>query len=67
MNSLLNIVESLDYQKSQFGRIILGRDALYALARTNIVPVVRVGERKIFFPKTSLDKVFSGEIQLEGK
>lgn len=67
MSDLLNIGESIEYQKTQFGRVVFGRDALYALAHTNAVPVVRVGERKIFFPKASLDRVLSGEIQLGGK
>jgi hypothetical protein len=61
MNKLLNVVEAMEYQKSNHGRVIFGRDALYALAHTKAVPVVNVGGRKIFFPISSIERILSGE------
>jgi hypothetical protein len=61
MSKLLNVGEAIEYQKSNHGRVIYGRDALYALAHAKAVPVVNVGGRKIFFPTSSIDRILSGE------
>jgi hypothetical protein len=63
MSNLLNARESVAWQKEKFGRVIFGIDSLYAVARTSKIPVVRVGEKKIFFPVSSLEKLMSGEVQ----
>ena len=62
MSNLFNAREALQWQISKFGRVIFGIDSLYAVARTGKVPVVRVGEKKIFFPESSLERLMSGEV-----
>lgn len=57
---ILTIPEALRYQKELYGRIVFGRDALYAVARAGRVPVVRVGQHRILFPRTSIDLLLSG-------
>lgn len=43
----------------------IGRDTLYAIARSGRVPVVRYGS-KILFPRSTLDLIASGKIDLFG-
>lgn len=62
MSDLLNARESVLWQREKFGRVIFGIDSLYAVARTGKIPVVRVGEKKLFFPISSLEKLLSGEV-----
>jgi excisionase family DNA binding protein len=43
----------------------IGRDCLYAIARSGRVPVVKYGSKKLF-PRSSLDLIASGTINLSG-
>ena len=43
----------------------VGRDTLYAIARSGRVPVVKYGSKKLF-PRSSLDLIASGTIDLTG-
>ena len=58
---LLSIQQSKQYLEGA-----IGIDALYSIARQKLVPVVRVGGGKILFPKSSLDLLVSGAIDLSG-
>jgi hypothetical protein len=61
MAKLYSPRESVQWQKERQGRVIFGLDLMYAIAREGRVPVVRVGNHKIFFPELSLEKLMSGE------
>jgi hypothetical protein len=63
MTKLYSPRESVQWQKDRQGRVIFGLDLMYAIAREGKIPVVRVGEKKIFFPVSSLEKLMSGEVQ----
>ena len=63
MTKLYSPRESVQWQKTHQGRVIFGLDSMYAIARTNKVPVVRVGNHKIYFPESSLERLMSGEVQ----
>jgi excisionase family DNA binding protein len=43
----------------------IGRDTLYAIARSGRVPVVKYGNKKLF-PRSSLDLIASGTINFNG-
>lgn len=62
---LLTVNEAIRYQRDAYGHVAHGRDALYAMARTNLVPVVRSGKRKILFPCSSIDLLLSGTVHRE--
>jgi|GEM_PF-2264671 len=61
---LLNVTEALTYQRDNSGHVAFGRDALYAIARRRLVPVVVVGTRKVLFPPSSIDLLLSGTVAL---
>jgi hypothetical protein len=63
MTKLYSPRESVKWQKDHQGRVIFGLDSMYAIARAGKIPVVRVGNHKIFFPESSLEKLMSGEVQ----
>jgi hypothetical protein len=60
MSKLLNPREAVAWQREHQGRVIFGLDSLYAIARQGTVPVVKVGNHKIFFPVSSLEKLLAG-------
>jgi hypothetical protein len=62
-NTILSIPEALVMQRQKFGRVVVGRDCLYAAARLGCVPVIR-NQRRVYFPLASLEKLLSGEVQL---
>jgi hypothetical protein len=45
----------------------IGRDGLYRLAHSGKISVVWIGRSKLLFPKSSLDRILSGEIKIEVK
>jgi hypothetical protein len=57
--SLYSIRDSYEYLERQ-----ISTDALYAIAQQQLVPVVRIGAGKILYPKSSLDQIASGQIDL---
>lgn len=57
---VFTVAEAIEYQKQEYGRVVYGRDALYAIARQPIVPIIRVGKGRIFFPRSSLDILLNG-------
>ena len=59
---ILTINEAVEYQRTEFGRVAFGRDALYAAARANLLPVVRVGTRRIYIPISGLEQLMNGSI-----
>lgn len=52
---LLTVVEAVDYQRDIYGRVAYGRAALYALAHSGSLKVIKNGKRKILFPIRTLD------------
>ena len=52
---LLNVAEAVDYQRDVYGRVAYGRAALYALAHSGSLHVIKNGKRKILFPIRTLD------------
>jgi hypothetical protein len=42
----------------------ISMDALYAIAKMQLVPVVRCGRGPFLFPQSSLDRIASGEVDL---
>ena len=58
---LLTIPQAIEYQRREYGHVAYGRDSLYALAKSGAVLVVKVGERKLFFPTAALDRLLTGE------
>jgi hypothetical protein len=42
----------------------ISMDALYAIAKMQLVPVVRCGRGPFLFPQASLDRLASGEVDL---
>ena len=61
-NRMLNVLEAVDYQIEKYGRTVYGRDALYAVARSENprVPCVKIGKRRVFFPASSIDTLLLG-------
>lgn len=57
---VFTVAEAIEYQKQEYGRVVYGRDALYAIARQPIVRIIRVGKGRIFFPRSSLDILLNG-------
>ncbi len=57
--SLYSIRDSYEYLERQ-----ISTDALYAIAQKQLVPVVRIGAGKILYPKSSLDLITSGQVNL---
>jgi excisionase family DNA binding protein len=57
---LFNVSEAALYLEGA-----IGRDTLYAIARSGRVPVVRYGSKKLF-PRSSLDQIASGTVDLGG-
>jgi excisionase family DNA binding protein len=57
---LFTVKEATAYLESA-----VGRDTLYAIARSGRVPVVKYGSKKLF-PRSSLDLIASGTINLSG-
>lgn len=57
---VFTVAEAIEYQKQEYGRVVYGRDALYAIAQQPIVRIIRVGKRRIFFPRSSLDILLNG-------
>ena len=59
---ILTINEAVEYQRREFGRVAFGRDALYAAARAELLPVVRVGTRRIYIPISGLEQLLNGSV-----
>lgn len=57
---IMTVPEAISYQRDVYGRVVFGRDALYAVARAGRVPVVRVGQHRLLFPKATIDRLLSG-------
>ena len=57
---VLSIPQAIEYQRAHYGCVAYGRDALYAVARSGKVPIIRNGERRIFFPVGSIDRLMQG-------
>ncbi|THF70963.1 hypothetical protein E7T06_05250 [Deinococcus sp. Arct2-2] len=57
---LLTVAEAVDYQRVTYGRVAYGRDALYTVAKAGLVPVIRVGRRRIFIPISAIDELLRG-------
>ncbi len=53
-NALITVTQALAYQAEQYGRVVYGRDALYAAARDGRLPVVRHGARRLYIPLKDL-------------
>ena len=62
---VMTVAEAIQYQKEVWGRVVFGRDALYAIARTKTVPVVRVGKGRMYFPRTSIEALLNGNQENE--
>ena len=58
---IMTVSEAIGYQRDVYGRVVFGRDALYAVARAGRVPVVRVGQHRLLFPRTTIDRLLSGQ------
>lgn len=43
--------------------VAFGRNALYALARSGRVPVIRNGTRKLLFPASTIDRLMQGSTE----
>lgn len=56
----LAVPEAIEYQKERYGCVAFGRDALYALARSGRVRVIRNGTRKLLFPASTIDALMQG-------
>lgn len=59
----LAIPEAIQYQKEKYGCVAFGRDALYALAHSGRVPVIRNGTRKLLFPVSTIDRLMQGSAE----
>lgn len=59
----LAIPEAIQYQKEKYGCVAFGRDALYALAHSGRVPVIRNGTRKLLFPASTIDRLMQGSTE----
>lgn len=58
---IFTVREAIEYQKTLFdGRVVYGRDALYAAIRTEMLRSIRVGKRRVFIPQASLDALLGG-------
>lgn len=57
---LMTVHEAVEYQRRTYGHVAFGRDALYAIARTEKVPVIKNGKRKVLFPVSSIDALMTG-------
>lgn len=57
---VFTVAEAIQFQKQEWGKVVFGRDALYAIARRRTVPVIRVGKGRLFFPRTSLEMLLNG-------
>ena len=57
---VLAIPEAIRYQKEHYGCVAYGRDALYALAHSGRVAVIRNGTRKLLFPASTIDRLMQG-------
>lgn len=61
MTELLTIKQAIELQRNRYGRVVYGRDYLYRVARSGLVPVVCNGRRRILFPQTTIDQMLSGQ------
>lgn len=48
----------------QYLEAAISIDALYAIAKSNLIPVVRCGGGAFLFPRSSLDRLATGEVDL---
>jgi hypothetical protein len=62
-NLLLTVPEAITYQREQYGHVCFGRDALYAIARSGKVKIVKYRNRKLLFPRTTIDLLMKGEVR----
>jgi hypothetical protein len=56
---LYKISEAYNYLEQS-----ISKDSLYLIAKTELVPVVRCGRGPYLFPRSSLDLIASGEVDL---
>lgn len=63
--TVFTVLEAVKYQRENCDRVIFSRDALYALARSGEVPVVKSGTR-IYFPRRVLEGLLDGTITARG-
>lgn len=54
---LLTVTEAVEYQRDVYGTVAFGRAALYALAHSGTLTVIKNGKRKILFPLRTLDQL----------
>lgn len=59
---IFTVPEAIEFQLVEYGRVVLGRDALYASVRSGRLPAVRTGSRRIFIPKKRLVELLEGTI-----
>lgn len=59
-NGLLNVRDAQSYCQGRYG-VAPGRDWFYAQARTKVVPVVWIGKRRVYFPRSSIDTLMAGQ------
>lgn len=57
---MLSVQDAVQYQRDEYGRVVYGRDALRAAVRGNLLPVVRVGVRRVYIPASALDRLLQG-------
>lgn len=62
MRRLLTVAEALELQRRDYGRVALGRDALYAAVRSRRLAVVRVGRRRLYIPQHALQQLLDGAL-----
>lgn len=60
MIALLSVKEAIEYQQHAYGRVVFGRDYLYRVAKSGLVPVVCNGRRRYLFPKATIDQMMTG-------
>ncbi|WP_157451046.1 hypothetical protein [Deinococcus puniceus] len=58
---LLTVPEAIVYQREKYGHVCFGRDALYAIARSGKVKIVKYRNRKLLFPTATIDLLMKGE------
>lgn len=63
---LLTAHQAVDYQLDRYGHVAFSRDSLYQIARAGKHRVVKNGKRKLFFPRSTIDALLSGEISQDG-
>lgn len=59
--SILTVQEALVYQKSTYGRVVFGRDALYKMAKLDQIKTIKYGKRKLLIPTKTIDNLMEGK------